>query len=314
MMRFAVDGWQPDYGSGVEVGALAPSEVETQIDIEVPVDQWGPRAVTVAPAPQVFFVDGVRRVEARVWITEPDGSLHLGLAASYAAGVVRCDGTAKVIATETGRRLFTDAPSAEAIVTRYGTFPVSASAAQTPEDLSLDLQKNMGALEARVARSASSEQAAFVVVDGPLRAGAHDPGTVGSIKTQHRSYGPPVVQATIASLAAGERTPLFVVGGAFPCWSWYVRLPGPVPYPLASVVRCVVAADMARDNVISLADTVTATLPRYASSPAKDARAPQNLYPIAGLEKDLRHRLGDQQLMLRGLNSAAHQSASGELG
>src|SRR2546423_140218 len=136
-MRFAVDGWQPDYGSGVEVGALAPSEVETQIDIEVPIDQWGPRPVNVPPARQVFFVDGVRRVEARVWITEPDGTLHVGLAASYAAGVVRCDGTAKVIATETARRLFTAAPSAEPIVTRYGTFPVSASAGQTPEDLSL---------------------------------------------------------------------------------------------------------------------------------------------------------------------------------
>ena len=84
-----------------------------------------------------------------------------------------------------------------------------------------------------------------------------------------------------------------------------MRLPGPVPHPLASIVRCVADAQIARDDVIALADTVTATLPKYASSPAKDARAPQNLYPIAGLENDLRHRLGDQQLMLRGLARAA---------
>ena len=304
-MRFAVDTWQPEYGSGTDVGSLAPSEVETQIDIEVPIGQWAPVPCTAGAAPLVFFVDGVRRVEARVWITEADGSLHLGIAASYAAGVVRCDRQAKVIDTAVERRLFTAAPSAEAIETRYGRFPVSASASQTAEDLSLDLQQNMGALEAALARRASSGQPGLVVIDGPLRSGAHQRGTVGSIKTQHRSYGPPIVQQTVARLRAGERTPVFVVGGAFPCWSWYVRLPGPVPHPLAAVVRCVVDADIERDAVFALADTVTATLPRYASSPAKDARAPQNLYPIAGLENDLRHRLGDQQLILRGLSLAS---------
>jgi hypothetical protein len=168
----------------------------------------------------------------------------------------------------------------------------------------------MGNLEARLARAAAAGQSALVIVDGPLRGDTHDPRTVGSIKTQHRSYGPPIVQQTVAALSAGERTPLFVVGGAFPSWSWYVRLPGPVPHPLASVVRCVLAPDVARADAIALADTVTATLPRYASSPAKDARAPQNLYPIAGLENDLRHRLGDRDLILRGLNRAANQSAS----
>ena len=127
-MRFAVDGWQPEYGSGTEIGALAPSEVETQIHIEVPVDEWAPRTSTATAAPLVYFVDGVRRVEGRIWITEPDGTLHLGLAASYAAGVVRCDRQAKVIAAEVERRLFTAAPSAATIVTRYATFPVSASA------------------------------------------------------------------------------------------------------------------------------------------------------------------------------------------
>jgi hypothetical protein len=313
-MRFAVDSWQADYGSATEAGALAPSEVETEIDVEVPVAQWAPRSPAgVGAAPVVLFVDGVRRVEARVWITEPDGVLHLGLAASYAAGVVLCNSRARVVAADVERRLFTAAPSAEAIDTRYGRFDVSATTKRTPEELSLDIQHNMGDLEARLARRASAEAAggnghagALVVVDGPLRTRCHERGTVGSIKTQHLSYGPPIVQQTIGALAAGERTPLFVVGGAFPRWSWYVRLPGPVPHPLASVVRCEVDRDVAREEVITLADTVTATLPRYASSPAKDARAPQNLYPIGGLEADLRHRLGDAQLMLRGLALAAH--------
>ena len=42
-----------------------------------------------------------------------------------------------------------------------------------------------------------------------------------------------------------------------------------------------------------------------ASSPHKDPRAPQNLVPIGGLERELRRRLGDQQLLYRGLRAAA---------
>lgn len=303
-MRFAVDSWQPEYGSGIEGATTSPSEVPTAIDVEVPVEQWAPRPSAAAPAPVVFFVDGVRRVEARVWITEPDGSVHLGLAASYAAGVVRCDSLAKVVVAEVERRLFTAAPSAEPIDARHGRFGLTMSAGSTPEELSIDIQQRMGALEASVAAKAGATEG-LVIVDGPLRSGSHAPGMVGSIKTQHRSYGPSIVQQTISQLGAGERTPLFVVQGQFSHWSWYVRLPGPVPHPLASVVRCMLDAEVARDEAITVADRVTATLPRFASSPAKDSRAPQNLYPIGGLENDLRHRLGDQQLMLRGLALAA---------
>jgi hypothetical protein len=50
---------------------------------------------------------------------------------------------------------------------------------------------------------------------------------------------------------------------------------------------------------------VTATLPPYASEPHKDPRAPQNLYPIAGLERALRRRLGDQHVLYRALRRAS---------
>jgi hypothetical protein len=46
-------------------------------------------------------------------------------------------------------------------------------------------------------------------------------------------------------------------------------------------------------------------LPRYASERYKEPRAPQNLYPIAGLERELRRRLGDQRLLYRALRVAA---------
>lgn len=67
--------------------------------------------------------------------------------------------------------------------------------------------------------------------------------------------------------------------------------------PLASVVRCECADD------IPVAQAVA--LPRFASEPHKDGRAPQNLYPIAGLERELRHRMGDQGVLYRHLRKAA---------
>ena len=52
------------------------------------------------------------------------------------------------------------------------------------------------------------------------------------------------------------------------------------------------------------ADLAAVTLPRLASTAYKDPRAPQNLTPIAGLERKLRAMLGDQRLLLRRLASS----------
>jgi hypothetical protein len=305
-MRFAIDTWEPDYGTPTEPGALQPSDVPTRVDAERSEAEWAPIATAAPRAPVVLFIDGVRRIEARVWITEDDGSVALGVAASYGAGVVRCDGKAEIVVAEVERKLLTAARSGASITTKHGTFGCVAVASDSPEALSLELQRQMGRLEIDAARQAvEGETAALVVVDGPLRQHGHLPGTVGSIKAQHRSYGPAIVAETVGRLGAGERTPVFVIGEPFPRWSWYLRLPGPVPHPLAGVVRCEATDDLSTEEAVALADVVAATLPRYASEPHKDSRAPQNLYPIAGLERALRRRLGDQQLLIRALRRAA---------
>ena len=69
--------------------------------------------------------------------------------------------------------------------------------------------------------------------------------------------------------------------------------------------RCECSANLPVSAAAAIADQVTAALPRFASEPHKDGRAPQNLYPIAGLERDLRHRLGDPQVLYRALRLAA---------
>jgi hypothetical protein len=71
------------------------------------------------------------------------------------------------------------------------------------------------------------------------------------------------------------------------------------------MVRAECSATIPVAGASALADVVTAALPPFASAPHKDSRAPQNLYPIAGLERELRHRLGDPQLLYRALRVAA---------
>ncbi len=147
------------------------------------------------------------------------------------------------------------------------------------------------------------------MVDGPLSQHRHLAGALGYVKTLQRGYGPPDVLRVTGTLEPGERTPVFVVGESVARWSWYVRLPGPLVHPLAGIVRCEAATDLALPAAIELADRSACSLPRFASAMHKDTRAPQNLYPIAGLERALRNRLGDQGLLLRALRSATAAAA-----
>ena len=66
--------------------------------------------------------------------------------------------------------------------------------------------------------------------------------------------------------------------------------------------------DLAR--VRALADLSARYLPRFASDPARDPRAPQNLYPIGGLEARLRHLLGDPSLIRRAIQELVHDEVT----
>src|SRR5690606_31375953 len=132
-------------------------------------------------------------------------------------------------------------------------------------------------------------------------------GAVGYIKTHHVSYLPPALHPVVAHLGAGERTPLVRGGGHRYRWSWYLRLPGPATHAWWGVVRCEAPGDLALVDAVARADVVAATLPRFASQPHNDPRAPQNLHPIAGLERELKRRLGDAALLERALRAAAGQ-------
>jgi hypothetical protein len=145
----------------------------------------------------------------------------------------------------------------------------------------------------------------LMVVDGPLRGRTHLANTLGFIKSHHSRYLEPPQHEVIGQLGVGERTPVFSNGPHWDRYSWYLRLPSRPGAPWAGVARVESGAGIPAAQVVALADLSQTVLPRFASSEYKDSRAPQNLYPIAGLERVLRRRLGDRQLLYRALRNAA---------
>lgn len=302
--RLSVEAWSPEYGAPLDAGGdTNDGPVPVELEFEVPVSQWSPRRPPAVDGVTAAFVDGVRRVDANLVWTTDDGQLHTGLAASVGAGVVHCNGRAELTRLEIDRVLLLGV-QVDAISTRHGRWryrPVQ-STREDPGQLSIELQQVMADLEVAVANDAAHD-ADVVVIDGPIRRREEIPHAVGHIKTHHHRYLPPSVSSVIAELSAGERTPLFLIGAPFPRLSWYLRLPCERQHAWSGVVRNEIAVQDL-DAARRMADLAAATLPRFASRPARDPRAPQNLTPVGGLESRLRHRLGDATLLYRALREA----------
>lgn len=303
-MKFSVETWAPEYGIGLDPEQMEESTGDVNIGIEVDADDWAPQQPQSPELPDsVLFVDGVRRIDARIWIS--DGELvHAGVCASVAAGAVKCDQReAHVVDVEVKRGVYASpSEAAGPIRTSHGTYEFVPCAGDAPNDVYNGIHEQMTRLETQFGNDADAD---MVVFDGPLRGRTNTNG-VGYVKTQHVQYLPEPQQAILQQLQEGQRTPVFLISGrGFTRWSWYLRLPGPGSNPHAGIVRCELVGIGPAAEAINRADEVTATLQRFASEPHKDTRAPQNLYPIAGLENRLRHRLGDQQILERAMRVAA---------
>ena len=309
-MKITVESWAPEYGAPFESGELGEPEVPTDLDVELPVDLWRPLAASRdTPKPRaIHFVDGVRRIEALVWITHNDGTTRMGICASYAAGVVQCGDRAELIDAEVRRTLVSTA-GAPALETRVGRFEPYAVADDGLRRLVNGMQSQMGQLEIELARRNVLGDA-LVVLDGPLSRGRHDiPGAVGYVKTHQVSYLPASLSSIVAQIRTGERTPVFLTETTWSRYSWYLRLPGGEGHPWSGVVRCEASAEGEVADVIALADQTATLLPRYASQRHKEPRAPQNLYPVSALEADLRRRMGDPKYIERTLRTDAQLAA-----
>ena len=315
-MRFSVDPWDPSYGVSLDA-AEGQSRQEVDAGVELATDRWSPvDPPSDAAAPvATLFVDGVRRVDAQVWVD--DGAQALpALCASYAAGVICCcaeDG-AHLAAAEVRRGIVTTAERAVDVVTgagRYAVDVITTKPNQAPaQALSQRVQGLLNEVEVAAAGQARERLGCdddLLVVDGPLRGRDRLARAVGYIKTHHTAYLDPDQNAVVGMLGPGQRTPIFRLTstGGWSRYTWYLRLPCPPGAPWAGIVRLECSAELAVAAAAALAGRTQVTLARYASAGYKDSRAPQNLYPIAGLERALRRRLGDAGVLYRALRAAA---------
>ena len=239
-MNFTVDGWDPTYGAAFDVedsSALPESTQRIDAAVEMPEEHWTPvqplTGLTVPTA--VLFVDGVRRIDARVWIDPPTASEmpQVSICASIAAGVVCCcPGQAHVTTAETRRLLVTTATHAGDLVTGAATWQVTHTAGSTEVPLlpllSQALQQRLAQLEVTTALAARrdllehgvAEGDDLLVIDGPLKGRAHLPRALGYIKTHRAEYLPPHLNAVVGQLQAGERTPVFLLGTGWDRHAW----------------------------------------------------------------------------------------------
>lgn len=309
MVTLRADPWDPAYGRGFE----ALEDVSATVvdpSIEAP---W------TAPLPgqedrdlPLAFVDGTLRVELRIVVSE--GPVRApGVLASIAAGWCYGGGRGGFgdIVTErvaiAGRSLLP--PALDLVIgDRPLRFEPRTVAGDDDMAVLAGVQTVMRDAESALAASLAIDPDLLVLVDGPLSFTTPTRAPIiGVVKRAVRRYLPDAQEALLPRLGPGTRTPLFAVGdptaGSLR-YSWYTRLTDPRvgQHDLAGIIRCEVSAAVDLERAVLLADLVSGALPRFAGRP-DDPRTPQNLLPVAGVERRIRHRLGDRVLVRRALTT-----------
>lgn len=297
-----VEAWSPEYGSSSEVDdGLSLSDEEVDPYVESP--SWRALRPDATPMPITAFVDGVDRVDARAFFGQ-GGAPSPGLFGSVAAGAVVVDGRASFESCRVERwSVFGGGadpgipPFGSGIIYRGRSIPGTRT-----EELRSELQKARSSLEEDLGRRLARE-GLLVIADGPLQ--VREPlNLVGYIKSHQKTYLSAELTPVALGLAPGERTPVFGFGRIRPRYSWYTRIASaPHQHPWAAIARCEVSTTVGLERAVGLADVVTRHLPRFASKAFWDTRAPQNLVPIASLERRLWGRLGDRELVMRRIRS-----------
>ncbi len=276
----SVSEWVPSYGDPHE---LSESTQQAQI--------WEHDCLQAVDCPALdlplSFVDGVRRGEAVLYFQQ-----YTGLAAAFGVGSVLPGGRFGPSRIE---RVFARFPEVD-LPPQAGGWSWKSLPAPAEMEAEMAVHQAMREAEAKLAAELAQD---WVVVDGPLASPLAQ--GVGYVKTQARSLLEPAQEERLRLLQAGQRSSLFSLGDKQAC---YVRL-APLPahgHPYFGLVRLEVFGE--RQWARQRLHQVAGALPAYAGVAHLDPRAPQNLQPIAALEKDLRRRLGDAGLALRAVRAS----------
>lgn len=311
-VRFRLDPWPADYQSPVQIEEIPGSSAE--VDPEVETARWQAlRPIGAGRPDQIYFVDGVMRVEARVLADSESGAIIHGLLGTIGTGAVSVDQAAAS---------FRDIEVKHCAIMGSGELPESLSVRIADKVVSFEpfaaigadanvpsneLRNQMRELEARLAERLASSSAC-VFADGPLTYHAFtDRPTIGIIKRLFEPYLSLSHFKLVRRLSIGERTPVFAINdGKHDRLSWYLRAGTPriMDHDLAGVLRLEVRSGVGKQKAFELANLSVACIPQFAGDSIRDPRSPQNLLPIGALERELRRRLGDMVALRRAIEAA----------
>ena len=224
MAQIFVEGWDPEYGTPLDQDeALAPAE--GSVDPTVERDDWEPLEGVDDGVDRVAFVDGVRRVDARLTLDDPVSGPTPGLVGTFAVGATVWDRTRRRSTIEAVRieRWAVLAGGRDEQMPPVDLEPGVATTTCASEDpglLMMELHTKMRRAEGETATALAAE--CFVVADGPLNDLTAHP-TIGYVKSHRVTYLEPDRNAVVAQLAPGQRTPMFCIAD-YKRYSWYVRL------------------------------------------------------------------------------------------
>ena len=327
MMNIRPDYWQSVYTGSTEVSLTDQKrsyEVVPTIECR-DLDHWA--AVRVPDAAfaevdtvRVAFVDGVRRIDMHGII---DGNPpYYGVFGSVAAGCMQMCGSrahdvTEALCDEAVRHYFvTNAPDPDMKTLKLASdtscpfnveYEIRTAASRDPGDFGQELNNLMQELEHDVAqKEVDCPNVQAVVTDGPIpyehRLAAGTGKLAGIIKNVQEAYLKGEQFATVLSLKAAERTPIFEIrypeSSGSSKMSFFLRLRAVTPFAsqMANLVRIELPV-MGLTEAVHLANLASAIAVHYSSNLWGDTRAPQNLYPVGALETALKNRLGDQRFL-----------------
>ena len=306
-LSLRLDPWTPTYESAMQLDedeGAAPAEVDAFVETE----DWRPMAPEFITRPQtIAFIDGVQRIEMRV-IGDDAGRMVYGAFASIAVGAVFVRDGGCTVAAELPQRVLALSDGADHPVVRVPcgeaslAFEYSSTHETGPAAPHEAVQSARRTAEIALGEALDEQGYEMVVVDGRLNwQPKRKAMVIGLVKTVHKRYLEQPQAQVISKLPPRYRTPIFRIGRDRAVYSWYIRLATtrPIDHPWAGVVRVETLESIGIEAAVRLADLTACHLPDFASSPIHDPRAPQNLYPIGGLENELRHSLGDHEWIRR---------------
>lgn len=330
-MNLRLDPWAAEYNTAyyADIADRDDGKVNIDASLEVAADDWHalrPIALDTVWT-DMFFLDGSRRVEARVLLEQDRRQLAFGAMGTYAVGAVSCCArfsrpasffedmrVKRICALSSGYDRVNEPKPLE--LTALAPFQLGNLHYDIvpTEEIDADavvrkLQQEMLEAEKALAGNlADTYPDALIVVDGRRSLLSRERNLVGYVKTIHDIKINRQQLDMVQKLEQGERSPIYLVNpgrSEQQYFEWFLRLRDPRPwlYSLAGMVRLQAYAGTNPEqylaDTIMLANWLSATLPKLASRQHQDPRAPQQLLPVRALEAELRRRMGHPAVLRR---------------